>query len=623
MKGPEALGAATVQTSHRRCGWRFEPNGKASFRVWAPRARNVTLAIRSDHGDNLVNLLAEESGYFCSEPLAITAGTEYFLRLVGDDLPDAAARSPADRPDPCSLWQPRGIPGPSAVYNPAAFCWTDREWKGVSQDDLVIYELHVGTFTSEGTFDAIISRLPALKELGINAIELMPVNQFPGDRNWGYDGVLPYAVQHSYGGPEALQRLINAAHEVGLAVILDVVYNHFGPEGCHLREFGPYFTDRYKTPWGEAINFDGPGSDPVRDYFLDNARMWFEDFHADGLRLDAVHAIFDLGAKHILRSLREVADDVAAATGREIILIGESDLNDPRMILPHEKGGHGLHAQWADDFHHSVHALLTGERRGYYCDYGEPSMVAHTLARPFLFEWTRSHHRDRKHGAPIPEETSMSQFVVCVQNHDQVGNRARGERLTSLLDSPSKQRLASSMLLLSPYIPLLFMGEEYGEMNPFPFFCSFCGDELLQLIREGRRREFSDFFATPDEVPDPSAPGTFQAARLSWSWPEGTFHAGLRCLYQDLLALRRTTPGLKDRHHRESRLLDNGLIQLTRGSDLLIHFNPTDNPLPLPDSDRPLTLLYSSESPRYAGHRTADTPTHTLLAHEAVLHSIG
>jgi maltooligosyltrehalose trehalohydrolase len=550
----------------------------------------------------------EDDDHFSLTLPDIPDGRRYFYSL------DAGP----DRADPCSLHQPDGVPGPSAVFRPDRFPWTDKHWKGVPRADLVFYELHVGTFTPQGTFDAIIPRLESLRDLGVTAIELMPVAQFPGTRNWGYDGVLPYAAQNSYGGPEALQRLVDAAHKAGLAVFLDVVYNHFGPEGNFFNDFGPYFTDHYKTPWGRAINYDDAGSDPVRDFVLDNARMWLSEFHLDGLRLDAVHAIYDLGARHILRAIKEVAEDVAQQTGRTIEIVAESDQNDPRTVRPPEQGGHGLDAQWSDDFHHAVHAFLTGERRGYYTDYGDARHLARALETPFVYAGDFSPHRGRKHGAP-PTNLPGDQFVVCIQNHDQVGNRARGDRLTTLLDSPAKQRLAASLLLLSPHLPLLFMGEEYGETNPFPFFCSFCDEELIEAVRQGRKREFADFVSSPDEVPDPHADPTFAVARLSWDWPAGSPRAALRRLYRDLLTARKSWPSLRDfttrTVHTHPDPTHPSVIEMIRGQEpLRALFNLTPEPQPLPTTPQAtVSTLFSSEWTHYCGtRRRDDTPTQLL-----------
>lgn len=606
-------------TSPRRCGATVLPNGSTRWSVWAPFATHVDLVLAGDDATRQISMAPEEMGYFHTTLADVHEGQLYTLRLDGGE----------DRPDPCSLWQPQGIPGPSAVYRPDSFRWTDASWRGIPRESLVIYELHVGTFTPKGTFDAVIPRLPALRDLGVTCIEIMPVGQFPGSRNWGYDGVLPYATQNTYGGPEGLQRLVDACHAAGLAVLLDVVYNHFGPEGNYLHEFGPYFTDRYQTPWGKAINFDDADSDAVRDFVLDNARMWLEEFHFDGLRLDAVHAIYDMSARHILRAIADVAADIQRRLARTVHIIGESDLNDPRVLHSREQGGHALGAQWSDDFHHAVHAYLTGERRGYYVDYGSGKDVARSLETPFLFAGTYSPHRRRKHGAP-PDGLSGDRFVVCIQNHDQVGNRAKGERLSTLLRSSGKQRLAASLLLLSPYLPLLFMGEEYGEERPFPFFCSFLGEELIEAVRQGRKREFAELVGSGETVPDPAAVETFDSAKLSWSWPTGSLAAGIRALYADLLDARKEWPALANMTDRRVRLLPDPdsatVIELVRGgqapdsaSTLTAWFNLTDQPQPIPSDATGQPILFSSESPPYKGGRKQAGDVGNLLPHECIV----
>jgi maltooligosyltrehalose trehalohydrolase len=618
-----AVGSVPPAMAHLVAGpgfWRRQgavalPDGSVCWRVWAPRAKVVELVLLDGDARRPVLMEKGERGFFHHVEQNVPAGQRYFYRLDGGP----------ERPDPASLWQPEGVHRPSAVVRPGSFAWSDQGWRGPRREDLVFYELHVGTFTPEGTFEAVIGRLPALRELGVTAIEIMPVGQFPGDRNWGYDGVHPYAAQNTYGGPLGLQRLIDACHASGLAVFLDVVYNHLGPEGNYLAEFGPYFTDRYRTPWGWAVNFDGPGSDPVRDFVLDNARMWLEEFHVDGLRLDAVHAIFDLGTHSILRAVRDVADEVAERTGRLIHVVAESDLNDPRLLLPPERGGLGLDAQWSDDFHHAVHTLLTGERQGYYEDFGEARHLAGVLEQPFLYAGQYSPHRDRRHGSPVPAELTGDRFIVCIQNHDQVGNRARGDRLSALV-SPAQQRLAASLLLLSPHLPLLFMGEEYGEEAPFPFFCSFGDEALVQAVREGRKREFAAF-AWQGEVPDPQAESTFAGARLSWSWPEGSSRAGLRRLYADLLAARRSWPALRDWQRRQVRLLPDReagpVLELLRGEEpagaVQALFNLGDRAQPLPRGLDGAKVRFSSEWPVYGGARRETGVIADLLPFECVV----
>jgi len=594
------------------------PDGSVRWRVWAPKAKEVELVRIDGERRRGCSMDKEEQGYFRHNEAKEDEGQRYAYRLDGGE----------ERPDPCSLWQPDGVHGPSAIVRPERFTWTDQNWKGVRREDLVFYELHVGTFTPEGTFEAILPRLQALRDLGITALELLPVAQFPGTRNWGYDGVLPYATQNSYGGPHGLQKLVDACHAQGLAIFLDVVYNHFGPEGNYLQEFGPYFTDHYKTPWGMAVNYDGFGCDAVRDYVLDNVRLWLDEFHFDGLRLDAVHAIYDLGAHHILRAVQEVAEEIASRRGTPAHIVAESDLNDPRLLLPPERGGYGLDAQWSDDFHHAVHAYFTGETQGYYEDFGAAEHLAKVLEQPFLYAGDYSRHRNRKHGAS-PEGLSGDRFVICLQNHDQVGNRAQGGRLNTLLRTPAQHRLAASLLMLSPHLPLLFMGEEYGEENPFPFFCSFGDAALVQAVREGRKREFSAF-SWQGEVPDPHAETTFAAARLSWSWPEGSPQAGLRRLYADLLAARREWPALRDFVNRAARLLpegDGAILELIRGGyrqergkTITALFNLTGKPRPLPgDLAERGALLFSSEDGRYTGSRPADADVEGLLPHECLV----
>jgi maltooligosyltrehalose trehalohydrolase len=499
-------------------------------------------------------------GYFGCRIAGIATGQNYAMRLDG--------KTP--RPDPASRWQPNGVHGPSAIWRAADFLWTDHDWRGIALSKLAIYELHVGTFTPQGTFAAIIPRLEELKSLGVTAIELMPVGQFPGERGWGYDGVYWFAVQQSYGGPTEMQRFVDACHACGLAVILDVVYNHFGPEGNYLGEYGPIFSTRHHTPWGAAINFDGAGCQAVRDLVTDNVRHWIRDFHIDGLRLDAVHAVFDDSPTHLLCEIKRVAEAEANRFGRPVHVIAESNLNDVQLLDAPADGGLGLDAQWNDDFHHCIHALLTGERDGYYADYDAPAQqLVKALNEVFVYDGAFSQFWGRNHGRQIGQHTG-DRFVVSIQTHDQVGNRPHGDRLGTLLDPP-RQRIAAGLLLLSPHIPLLFMGEEYGETTPFPFFCDFGDEALRQSVRSGRREEFAAFRAD-GELPDATACATFGSAILSWSWPVGSIRAGLRTLYRDLLSLRQSHPALRDFQHRTAQLLSNNssadILLLTRG-DLL------------------------------------------------------
>lgn len=473
----------------------------ASFKVWAPQAQSVAVNIL-DRTESPLSLTSQPFGYWQTTIENVPPGTRYHYLLNDETV----------RPDPVSRFQPEGVHGPSEIVNPYALPWTDQQWKGLPLQDLIIYELHPGTFTKAGTFDAIIPFLLYLRdEVGITAIELMPIAQFPGVRNWGYDGTYLFAPQNSYGGPAGLHRLINACHEAGLAVILDVVYNHLGPEGNYWGEFGPFFTDQYRTPWGSAVNYDGPYSDAVRNTIIDNAVYWIRDYHIDALRLDAIHSIFDFSAKHILEELTTAVHIEAARTGRAAHIIAESDLNDTRIITPTSKGGYGLDGQWNDDFHHALHSLVTGERRGYYSDFGSLDHVATGFKKHFVLSGQYSQHRHRRHGNSAAHLPATS-FVVFAQNHDQIGNRAQGDRLSTLIPHSAQQVLMTS-ILLSPFIPMLFMGEEYGEHMPFQYFIDHGDEQLIEAVRKGRLAEFKKFGWK--EVPDPYDVKTFEASRLT------------------------------------------------------------------------------------------------------------
>jgi maltooligosyltrehalose trehalohydrolase len=504
------------------------------FRVWAPKANAVSVVVATGAaaGEHGLARLAGERGVFGAEVAGVKAGDRYGFRIDGSD----------PLPDPVSRSQPDGVHGLSEVVDPDAFEWRDEDWAGVALPDFIIYELHVGTFTPEGTFDAAAARLPELLALGVTAIELMPVAEFPGRRNWGYDGVHLYAPHHDYGGPPGLKRLVSAAHALGLGVVLDVVYNHVGPEGNYLDRFGPYFTDVYRTPWGRAVNYDGPGSDAVRRWVHDNALYWITEYHVDALRLDAVHGIFDFGALQLLEELSDEVHELGRRLGRKIQLMAESDLNDPRLVRPPEHGGYGLDAQWADDVHHAIHTTLTGERNGYYQDFRGIATIADVYREPFFYARRYAPHRDRTHGrssAGVPRQ----RFVVCAQNHDQVGNRPNGERLASLV-TPDRARLAAALVLLSPYIPLLFMGEEYGETAPFLYFIHHGDPALVEAVREGRKREFEAIARSELQI-DPQDEQTFVRSRLDWFRRRTVPGSQLLALYTDLLALRREEPAMR------------------------------------------------------------------------------
>ena len=470
------------------------------FRVWAPKASSVSLVIIGEKDP--YPMKAEDRGYFSTFIQGLEPGRRY-IYLLNEDQP---------RPDPVSRYQPEGVHGPSEVIDPSEFEWGDRDWKGIPLEKMIIYEIHTGTFTQEGTFEAIIPFLDYLKnELVVTTIELMPVSQFPGERNWGYDGTYLYAPQNSYGGPYGLKNLVNACHQKGLSVILDVVYNHLGPEGNYLGNYGPYFTDRYKTPWGSAINYDGPESDEVRKFIIHNALYWVTEFHVDGLRIDAIHGIFDFSAKHILYDIREVVHREAKKLGRHIVVIAESDLNNVRVIDPPRRGGYGLDAQWNDDFHHCLHTLLTGEQSGYYQDFGDLIQLVKALREGFVYSGQYSSYRRSRHGN-LSKHLPCTKFVVFSQNHDQVGNRMKGDRLSTLVPFEAL-KLAAGMVLFSPHIPLLFMGEEYGEEGPFQYFVSHSDPELIEAVRKGRREEFAAF-RWEGEIPDPQDEATFLRSKI-------------------------------------------------------------------------------------------------------------
>ncbi len=521
-------------------GWRLErgttlqENGTVQFAVWAPKAERLTLRLAGNPKPTELLMHRGDDGVHTLDVTGLDSGIDYAYRIDG---------GPA-LPDPVSRYQPEGVHGWSRIVDPDAFQWTDAEWTGVPMADLVLYEIHVGTFTEEGTFAGVAKRLPYLQDLGITAISLMPVAEFPGSRGWGYDGVQLYAAHHAYGGPTGLKRLVDAAHKHGIAVILDVVYNHLGPEGNYLDEFGHYFTDRYHTPWGRAVNFDGAESDEVRRFVIDNALYWITECHIDGLRLDAVHAILDLSARHILEELATRVHEETRRGGRvqHVHVIAESDLNDPRLVRARAFGGFGLDAQWSDDFHHAVHAALTGERAGYYVDFGRTGLVAKALRDRFVVDGTYSRYRRRRHGAPA-SDLPAERFVVFIQNHDQVGNRARGDRLGHVVPH-EQQKLAAALLLLGPYVPLLFMGEEHAEPNPFLYFVSHGDPSLVQAVRQGREREFRAFGWT-GEIPDPADVATFLRSRISWTWDEAPQREVLHDLYRELLEIRRAEPALR------------------------------------------------------------------------------
>jgi maltooligosyltrehalose trehalohydrolase len=513
----------------RTVGARYLGDAKCEFTVWAPFLERLVLSIPGEPGRE-VPLQRDEEGYFQAVADDVPPGTKYHF-------------SPQGRlcPDPASYSQPEDVFGPSCVVDHSAFGWRDSRWKSISLKDMVIYELHIGTFTPEGTFEAAAKRLGEVADLGITAVDIMPVAQFPGTRNWGYDGVFPFAVQHSYGGPDGLKGFVDACHRHNLAVVLDVVYNHLGPEGNVLEQYMPVFTDKYRTSWGRAINFDDAYSDGVRNFFIQNALFWFRHYHVDALRLDAIHGIFDMSAKHFLRQLAETVGDFSLQNGRTFILVAESDLNERRIVLETSTEGYGIDSQWSDDFHHAIHAVLTGEAGGYYRDFGSVGQIVDAMATGFVYAGGYSPYRKRRHGSPsgdIPPE----KFVVFIQNHDQIGNRLKGERLTSQVGFEAL-KLAAGALVFSPYVPLVFMGEEYGETAPFPYFMSFHDGNLVEAVRQGRLRDFASF-GWQEQPPDPWLPETFMRAKLNWDQRHQGEHKVLLSFYKKLFEWRKAIPAL-------------------------------------------------------------------------------
>jgi maltooligosyltrehalose trehalohydrolase len=504
------------------------------FRVWAPNARKVavkmgeaTYPMRGPNERGWWSVAVEQAG----------PGTDYGFVL--DDDPQAW-------PDPRSQWQPYGVHGPSRVYDQTAFAWSDGGWQAPPLERAVIYELHIGTFTPRGTFDSAIERLEYLVELGITHVELMPVAAFPGGQGWGYDGASLFAVTEQYGGPDGLKRLVNACHARGLAVLLDVVYNHFGPVGNYSGKFGPYITDRHRTPWGGAVNFEDWGSDEVRRFFCDNALMWMRDYHVDGLRLDAVHEYVDRSAVHFMEQLSSEVKELSAKLGRRLVLIAESDLNDPRVVKPREVGGYGMDAQWSDDFHHALFTVLqsgAGEK-GYYVDFGSVAKLAKALTKTFVQDGTYSTYRGREHGRPV-DDLSPHQFLGYIQNHDQIGNRAIGDRIDQIAGMDGA-KVAAGLVLTSPFIPMIFQGEEFAASTPFLYFADHEDPEMARSVKEGRRGEFAAFGWNPSEIPDPEDVETFRRSKLNWDEVHEGRHEEMLEWYRKLIRLRRGSASLND-----------------------------------------------------------------------------
>lgn len=569
---------------------------RAHLRVWAPLAKNVDCLILADNSK--LSLQSAEYGYWQLDTDILRDGDHYRLLVDGKELPDPASRA-----------QPEGVHGPSAAVD-LSYAWTDQQYMPPTQRELVIYELHVGTFSDSHHFQGIIDRLPYLRELGINAIEIMPVAQFPGERNWGYDGVFLFAVQNSYGGAKGLQALVDACHASGIAVILDVVYNHFGPEGNYLSAFAPYLTDKYGTPWGKAVNFDDAYNYGVRDFILDNVRMWFEDFHIDGLRMDAVHAIKDFSPVHILQDVRKLTDAIMLESGRPHYLIVECDLNDRRYLESLAKNGFAMDGQWLDEFHHALRVAVGEERKGYYAEFNGLSHLAKAYQDAYVFDGNYSSHRKKFFGSSA-DGLAGECFVVFAQNHDQVGNRMLGERNATLF-TPAAQRLMAMAVCLSPFTPMLFMGEEWGAQTPFQYFVSHGDDELIEAVRKGRKQEFSEFHAS-GEPPDPQAISTYQDSTLDWKEMESAYGQQNLQYYKALLHLRKTLLSkvewsreqFRVKHDQHSETIT--LLLKTQDRDLqcILNFSSHKQEVPLQDNAA-WSVLWNSDDESWGGNSNID-----------------
>ena len=504
------------------------------FNVWGPLAKKIQLKC----GDQVCPMQGpDEQGWWSLRVARAECELDYAF-LIDDD--------PMPYPDPRSLWQPKGVHAPSRIYDHTLFKWTDTRWEAPPLPSAVIYELHIGTFSEQGTFDSAIAHLDHLVELGVTHVEVMPVAEWAGDRGWGYDGVALFAVTESYGGPDGFKRFVDACHAKNLAVILDVVYNHFGPLGNYTNKFGPYLTEKHRTPWGEAVNFDEGGSDQVRRFFCDNAEMWLRDYHVDGLRLDAVHEFIDRSAVSFMEQLSAEVDRLGTTLGRKLVLIAESDLNDPKVVRPREAGGCGMDAQWSDDFHHALFTLLHpgNPGMGYYDDFGRMEYLAKALQHVFVYDGTYSRYRQRSHGRPV-EGLSAHHFVCFIQNHDQVGNRAQGERLEHLVGMDAA-KVALGFTLTAPFVPLLFFGEEFAASSPFLYFADHGDEEMAKQVSEGRKYDFASFGFLDEEIPDPGDIHTFEVSKLKWSEVHEGKHAEMLEWTRQLIHLRRTTIALND-----------------------------------------------------------------------------
>jgi maltooligosyltrehalose trehalohydrolase len=593
-----------MQFKKRKIGVNFI-NNLAEVLVWAPKANEVKLVVKNQY----LPLDKGEYGYFSITTNQLLPGDGYSFEL---DIEGKLLK----RADPASLFQPKGVHENAVAFDLSDFKFTDENWKGLALNQLLIYELHVGTFSQTSDFNGVANHLDHLIELGITAIELMPVAAFPGERNWGYDGVFPFAVQASYGGPAELQSFVNVCHQKGLAVILDVVYNHFGPEGSCFEDFAPYHTDSYQTPWGKAINFDGPQSDGVRHYFIENALMWLCDFHIDALRLDAVHAIKDFSAKHFLQQLREQVDQLNKASTFKRHLIIESDLNDPKYLKPSKMAGFGMDSQWIDEFHHALRVAVGEKPNGYYSDFNGLAHLAKSYTDAYVYDGQYSPHRQRIFGAKA-DDLAGENFIVFSQNHDQVGNRMLGER-SSHLYTTEVQKLLFAATIVSPFIPMLFMGEEWGAKTPFLYFISHSDAELVEAVRAGRTKEFSAFHH--GSPPDPQAETTFENSKLNWEELGKTEHQHILSFYKKLIALRKLNPVLNELNRKNIRVevdSEKQCLFLTRWNNnqnlfCCLNFSDQVQQIALPDKNYQL-LIDSASAEFGCPGSSIDSINHNLV----------
>jgi len=570
------------------------------FTVWAPNASNVSVKV----GDALHAMLGpDERGWWKVAVTEAGPDADYGFQLDDD---------PAIYPDPRSAWQPNGVHALSRLYDHQAFRWHDASWQAPPLARSIFYEMHLGTFTPDGTFDSATERLDYLVEVGITHIELMPVAAYPGDRGWGYDGVDLYAVAEHYGGPDGLKRFVDACHARGLAVVLDVVYNHFGPVGAYLGKFGPYLTGHHWTPWGDAVNLEGRGSDEVRRFFCDNALMWMRDFHIDGLRLDAVHAFVDRSAIHFLEQLSAEVEELAATLAKRLVLISESDLNDPRIVKPRGDGGYGIDAQWSDDFHHALFTLLHTEAGGYYADFGTMEQLAKSLTKIFVHDGEYSKYRGRRHGRLV-EGLSAHRFVGFIQNHDQVGNRAQGDRLEQIVGL-DRAKVAAGIVLTAPFVPLLFQGEEFAASTPFLYFADHEDPDMAKAVTEGRKGEFAAFGFAEAQIPDPEARATFERSKLKWQEISEARHAEMLRWYRSLIRLRRESIALNegDLGQTKVQFSEQGrwLVVDRGGVQVLVNLGQQDANLDVPPGFR---VVLASRDDIVSDAGTISLPPDTLV----------